>query len=372
LSSERNVLYVAYPLASVNDESCGGAEQMLFALEREMARRGVATTVAACAGSRARGRLVETGDVALAFDQLAQRDAEHNTRVLALARENAAIQLIHDQGGRFWTEAAALDIPVLATLHLPRSFYPADVFEQVPENVFFNCVSESQLQSFRDLPQMLGAVRNGVALELFPETLKKGEYLLWLGRICEEKGVHLAIEAAELARLPLVVVGPSYMYSRDHEYFEAEVAPRLENNPAFTFVGSPSFPQKVELLRGARGLLVTSTVEETSSLVAIEAMACGTPVIAFPCGALPEVVIDGHTGFIVDDTNEMARATPWLQKISGRACRRHVERSYSIGRTATEYESLYQSVLDLASLPMEALSLGRAILPHRTGVDGVA
>ena len=345
--SQRNVLYVAYPLAPVNEESCGGAEQVLFSLEREMARRGVATTVAACEGSRASGRLVQTGAVALAFDQLAKRDAEHNACVLAAAAADGALQLVHDQGGRFWTQAAALDIPVLATLHLPPSFYPANVFEAVPDNVYFNCVSASQLKSFREIPQVLGMVRNGVALEFFPATSEKGDYLLWLGRICEEKGVHLALQAAELAGLPLVVVGPSYMYARDHEYFEAEVAPLLERNQAFRFVGSPSFACKIELLRRARGLLVTSTVEETSSLVAIEAMACGTPVVAFARGALPEVVLDGQTGFIVESIEEMAESTCRLNEIAAAGCRMHVERKHSIRNTAAEYERLYERVTDL-------------------------
>jgi len=356
--SERNVLYVAYPLAPVNEESCGGAEQVLFSLEREMARRGVATTVAACEGSRASGRLVETGAVALAFDQLAERDAEHNACVLAAAAADGGLQLIHDQGGRFWTQAAALDIPVLATLHLPPSFYPANVFDAVPENVYFNCVSAAQLKSFRDIPQVLGTVRNGVALELFPATSEKGDYLLWLGRICEEKGVHLALQAAELAGVPLIVVGPSYMYARDHEYFETEVEPLLERNPAFRFVGSPTFACKVELLRRARGLLVTSTVEETSSLVAIEAMACGTPVLAFARGALPEVVLDGQTGFIVESIEEMAAASYRLKEIAPAACRRHVERNHSIRNTAAEYERLYERVKELHRSRALPLPLG--------------
>ena len=210
-------------------------------------------------------------------------------------------------------------------------------------------------------------VRNGVALEFFPATPEKGDYLLWLGRICEEKGVHLALQAAELAGMPLVVVGPSYMYARDHEYFEAEVAPLLERNPAFRFVGSPSFGCKVELLRRARGLLVTSTVEETSSLVAIEAMACGTPVVAFACGALPEVVLDGQTGFIVESIEEMAAASYRLKEIAPAACRMHVERSHSIRSTAAEYERLYERVTDLHRSGTLA-----SVAPAMTAAAGVA
>src|SRR6266853_1582031 len=132
------ILYVAYPLLTVSDESAGGAEQVLWTLEREMARRGALTTVAASAGSCVSGELFSTGDPCTQPDDFVRRRE----------RGGMAFDLVHDQSGSFWKRAAEIDAPVLATLHLPRSFYPAGIFDGIPENVSFNCVSDSQARSF--------------------------------------------------------------------------------------------------------------------------------------------------------------------------------------------------------------------------------
>ncbi len=127
-----------------------------------------------------------------------------------------------------------------------------------------------------------------------------------MGRICEEKAPHLAIAAAKLAGVPLILAGQVYPFSYHQQYFEREICPTLGRG--VSFIDSPLFEDKVALLRNARALLLTSTAEETSSLVAMEAMACGTPVIAMRRGAFPEIVAHGETGFIVDDVHEMAAA----------------------------------------------------------------
>ncbi len=332
-------------MATVSDESCGGAEQMLYVLEREMARRNCRTTVAACAGSEVAGTLLSTGSAALSFDQLRERDAEHNARVLGFLREaeesGRPVSLVHDEGGRFWRHAAAVDVPVLVTLHLPRSFYAAELFENIPGNVYFNCVSRTQAKSFADLPRM-SVVRNGIPLERFPFTAEKRDYLVWLGRICPEKGLHIAVEAARQAGMKLVIMGPSYLYERDRQYFEGEVAPRL--TAACEFIGSPSFARKIEVLRHARALLMPSLAQETSSLVCLEAMACGTPAIAFRNGALPEVVLDGQTGFTAGSTQAMVQAMHELGTISPHACREHVAANHSARRMADQYEQLYDLI----------------------------
>jgi glycosyltransferase involved in cell wall biosynthesis len=346
------ILYVAYPLLPVTETSAGGAEQMLRVTERQMAERGHWTVVAACDGSQAAGRLLSTGAPPEQPDYFAERNSEHNTCILHFLARHQKTQryfhLIHDMSGTFWPHAAVLSLPVLATLHLPRPFYPQYMFENIPPNVYFSCVSESQARTFAGLPRLMGVVRNGIELERFPVATGERKHLLWLGRFCQEKGAHLAIQAAEKAGLPLVLAGKIYPFSYHQQYFQREIAPHLENGQSVRLVEAPSRAEKIQLLSHARALLVPSLADETSSLVAMEAAACGTPVIAFLRGALPEVVRHALTGFVVDSVEEMAQAVARLKEIKPAVCRRHAEQNFSAARMAEDYEQVYTRVLEMS------------------------
>jgi glycosyltransferase involved in cell wall biosynthesis len=323
---------------------------MLWSLERELARRGVATAVAACEGSSVGGELLSTGAAPSESDRFEGREREHSERIVRLCRERR-FTLVHDKSGHFWRHAARVLCPVLATLHLPRSFYPPELFDSVAANVYFNCVSETQASGFRDLPNFLGVVANGIALERFTfSAAAKQDYLLWMGRICPEKGTHLALDAARQLGMKLVIAGSVYPFSWHRQYFEREVRPRFEAAASMAeFVESPPFARKVELLGQARALLIPTLAPETSSLVAMEAMACGTPVVAFANGALPEVVSDGKTGFLVNDFEEMVKAVRRVDSIAGRRCRAHVEARFNASCMADGYQRLYAMIQECAS-----------------------
>jgi glycosyltransferase involved in cell wall biosynthesis len=342
------VLYVAYPLLRVHDESAGGAEQILWTLEREIARGGAQTTVAASAGSRVSGELFSTGEPCTQPDDYERRRNEHEDRVVAFvrrrAREGNAFDLIHDHSGSFWKRAAEIDTHVLATLHLPRSFYPAGNFNDIPTNVSFNCVSDSQARTFGDLDSLAGVVPNGIALDCFEpvaaDQSRRG--LLWLGRICEEKAPHLALEIAAQTGLPITLAGQVYPFSYHQQYFDREIAPRLEAMPNAKFISSPSAELKRRLLREAQALLITSLAAETSSLVAMEAAASGTPVIAFRRGALAEVVRDGVTGFLVDAVSQAVGAVQKIVAIDHKTCVEHARKNFSAAKMADKYLQLYE------------------------------
>jgi glycosyltransferase involved in cell wall biosynthesis len=359
------ILYVAYPLLQVHNESAGGAEQILWTLEREMARAGVhTTTVAASAGSRVSGELFSTGQPCTQPDDYERRRTEHEDKVVEFVRRHArkgtAFDLIHDHSGSFWKRAAEIDIPVLATLHLPRSFYPAGSFNDVPANVSFNCVSDSQARSFADLDGLAGVVPNGIALDCFAaladgavDTDRKS--LLWLGRICEEKAPHLALDIAQRAGFPITLAGQVYPFSYHQQYFAREIAPRLQSISDARFISAPSAELKRRLLRESQALLITSLAEETSSLVAMEAAASGTPVIAFLKGAHAEVVREGVTGFLVEDSDQAVLALQSISSISSETCVQHAQKNFSAETMAKKYSSLYDRLVS----PEKALRLAQ-------------
>ena len=338
------ILYIAYPLLTVSEASAGGAEQVLWTLEREMARRGVATTVAASAGSRVTGELFSTGEPCTRNDDFERRNREHQDRIIELVRRRK-FDLVHDMSGSFWPRAGELDVPVLVTLHLPRHFYPAQYFESLPVNVRFNCVSQSQARTFNDVESLIDVVPNGIALERFRSGDGPRRGLLWLGRICEEKGPHLALDTAARSELPIVLAGQIYPFSYHQEFFNRQIAPRLRTMPNARWIESPSDELKRTLLRRSCALLITSQVDETSSLVAMEAAASGTPVVAFRRGALPEVVQHGVTGFVVDGVEEAVNALAQLDQISSEECVRHAHDCSSASVMADGYARVYAASL---------------------------
>ncbi|HVH85154.1 MAG TPA: glycosyltransferase [Terriglobales bacterium] len=345
------VLYVAYPLLPVSEHSAGGAEQMLLALEREMHARGHHTTVAACATSHVAGKLFATGDPADAADQF-ERRSQQQTRVLVDWLQSGADQqfdLIHDMSGGFWQHTEGLSLPVMATLHLPPQLYKHANFSVIPDCVSFNCVSRAQMHEFRDLPRLIGIAPNGIDLDSFlaqPVAREKREYFLWLGRICEEKGAHTALDVAHAATQKLIISGTVYPFLYHQKYFAREIIPRLKRaGTQAKYISQPTFAEKVDLIRNARALLITSEVNETSSVVAMEAAACGTPVVALRRGALPDVVEEGVTGFVVNNADEMASVLAQIGDVDPEKCQEHARQCYSAQKMADAYEELYRKVL---------------------------
>ena len=312
--------------------------------------------MAASAGSRVSGELFVTGEPCSQPDDFERRNREHQDRVVGFvqqrSQEGRPFDLVHDESGSFWARAHELDAPVLATLHLPRHFYHDDLFKHIPENVIFNCVSHSQAKAFQDLAGILGVTPNGIALERFltPEVDVEGlknkrSGLLWLGRICEEKAPHLALEIARNTGSAIHLAGQVYPFSYHQEYFDREVMPALRETPGSRWIDSPSFEKKRRLLQSAEALLITSQVDETSSLVAMEAAACGTPVIAFNRGALNEVVVRGKTGFVVSDIAEAVQAVKHVSDIHSDACRNHAWENFSSARMADGYAATYETLV---------------------------
>lgn len=335
------VLSIAYPLFPVNADSPGGAEQILFLLERRLVAGGCESAVVAAAGSQVSGELIETpaptGEITDAIREHAQRA---HAECIRRALEQFPVDLIHFHGLDFYEYVPDARVPKLVTLHLPLAWYPRSIFER--RDVTLCCVSESQAQTAPNGVR-LRVIPNGIDVERYVPSVEGGDYLLWLGRICPEKGTDIALRAAHALDLPLIVAGPVHPFEYHQTYFKERVSPLLDANRRW--VGPVGFEQKLELLACARCVLIPSLAAETGSLVAMEALASGVPVIAFRSGALPEIVEHGVTGFIVDSEEEMAAAVERIREISPARCREEALRRFDAERMVAGYLKLYRDLL---------------------------
>ncbi|HMI84196.1 MAG TPA: glycosyltransferase [Polyangiaceae bacterium] len=188
-----------------------------------------------------------------------------------------------------------------------------------------------------NVPLSLGP--NGVMLDEFSPVREKGDFVLALGRICPEKGFHLALDAAKRASATLLLAGTVFPYPEHMRYFRNEIVPRLDDRRLF--IGAIGRRQKKDLLARARCVLLPSFVEETSSLVAMESLASGTPVIARKVGALGDLLEEGITGYFASSAEEMADAIDRVSTMSSGSCRRVAEQRFSSRAMTAAYVELF-------------------------------
>ncbi|MBZ9761206.1 glycosyltransferase [Mesorhizobium sp. CA8] len=341
------VLNVAYPLAPVGLDAVGGAEQVLSALDRALVRQGHRSIVVACHGSSAAGTLVETPAETGPLDEAAKDRAQQAHRAaIAAARARWPIDVVHLHGIDFGAYLPD-DGPTLVTLHLPLAWYLPEVLRPAREDLWLHAVSEAQQKTAPAGSKLIAPIPNGVDVDALYGPRRRRDFALVLSRVCPEKGIHLAIEAARRASVPLAIGGQIYPYETHVQYFADEVAPRLDRRRRF--LGPLGFSAKRRLLNAARCLVVPSLAAETSSLVAMEALACGTPVVAFPNGALPDVVEHGKTGFLVNDIDEMAKAILASANLDSETCRAEARRRFSLDRMVSAYMDAYQALAKLGA-----------------------
>jgi glycosyltransferase involved in cell wall biosynthesis len=338
------VLNVAFPLAPVREDTAGGAEQVLRTLDEGLVARKQRSLVLASEGSAVSGRLLAMPRASEPLDDAAWRGVHVHYRSaieLALAREG--VDLVHFHGVDFHAYLPPPGVPVLATLHLPPSFYPPLVFRPQRAGTHLQCVSESQRRACPGAAAIVGVVPNGVPVERYRPARRRRPLVAALGRICPEKGFHLALEAARRAGVACRLAGTLYPFEEHVRYFERELRPRLDEERRY--VGPLGVAGKQRLLSRARCLLVPSLVPETSSLVAMEALACGTPVVAFRAGALAEIVEHGRTGFLVSGVEEMADAIGAASALRAEDCRQAARERFSAEAMVERYLELYRRLV---------------------------
>jgi glycosyltransferase involved in cell wall biosynthesis len=343
------ILSVAYPLSPVVPDAVGGAEQILGYLDAALVRAGHRSLVLACAGSRVSGTLVEIPEPQRRLDHAAIATAhEHVRAALATTLARYPVDLVHLHGVDFPAYLPPPGVPTLATLHLPPDWYPREIFGGRAERLWLNCVSPSQHAACPASRWLLPPIRNGVPFGRSAAHAKR-KFVLSLARICPEKGIHLALDAARRANVPALIAGRVFPYPEHEQYFAAEIEPRLDRQRRY--IGAIGGARKRRLLAGARCVLIPSLVAETSSLVAAEAQAAGTPVIALRRGALVDAIEHGVTGFLVEDASEMADAIARVDQIDPEACGAFASRQFSLEQMVRSYFATYESLAKLRPAP---------------------
>lgn len=234
-------------------------------------------------------------------------------------------------------------VPVVYTLHDPIYGWYNEMFHLFQStNQVYISISDSQRHSAPELPY-IATVYNGIDMSLFPFSEQHDNYLLFVGRIVPDKGAKEAIEIAKATNNKLLIIGPTYEDKRS--YFDDFIEPEL--NDQIVYLGYVDHDKLAPYYAGAKALLNPIKWEEPFGLTMVEAMACGTPVIAYRRGSAPEIVASGKTGFVVRNEKEMIAAVKKIETISRRACRQRVETKFSSEKMIDSYERAFTKVLSL-------------------------
>jgi glycosyltransferase involved in cell wall biosynthesis len=347
-----SVLSVAYPFAPVTRDPVGGAEQVLSALDRALVAAGARSVVLAAQGSATSGELQALPQPPGEIDEGAREAVYALLRErLADAIQRTAPDVVHLHGVDFDRYLPPAGPPVLVTLHLPLDWYPPQALAPARPDVWLTPVSRDQARRRPPGARLAAPIENGVSLEAFRPRRKRG-YALAMGRICPEKGFHLALEAARIAGVPLLLAGAVFPYADHVRYFEAEIRPRLDRWRRW--LGPVSGHAKRRLLGAARCLVAPSLAPETSSLVAREALAAGTPVVGLRRGALVDAIEPGRTGILVETPEELPQALAAAEALDPLVCRRAAELRFSDRAMIAAYLEAYRSLAAGGGLPCPA------------------
>ncbi|HWO99962.1 MAG TPA: glycosyltransferase family 4 protein [Methylococcus sp.] len=334
------IAQIAPLFESVPPRTYGGTERVVHYLTEELVRQGHQVTLFASGDSQTSAELWPTIPEALRLaGEHRSLLAWHMLQLDTVARTAADFDILHFHTD-FWHFLLwrHMDQPQLTTLH-GRLDFPGlqPIFDRFQDMAV---VSISHHQR-APLPRArwVGTVYNGLPENQYRFRAQPGDYLVFLGRFSPEKGPETAIEIAIRAGIPLKMAARVQWF--DRQYFEQRIKPKLQH-PGIEYLGEVDERGKNELLGGALALLFPIDWPEPFGLVMIEAMACGTPVIAYPRGAVPEVMQDGVTGYIVDSVEAAVGALDRIEAIDRAACRRHFEQHFSARRMAERYVQIYR------------------------------
>lgn len=337
------IAQIAPIIERVPPKKYGGTERVVYALTEELVNMGHEVTLFASGDSVTSAKLISIYPRAL---REAKMDNVYGANILSLLNIGVAyaqqgnFDIIHDHNGYFSLPVANIaTTPVVLTMH--GAFNPESrrIFETL-KNPFVVTISNAQGR-FAPKINRVGTVLHGLQMQNYPFSESHDGYLLFVGRISPEKGLHHAIEVAQYLNLPLIIAAK--LDRVDIEYFNDYIGPRLSDQ--IRWIGEVDEEERNKLYGRALCLLHPITWHEPFGLTMIEAMACGCPVIGFRLGSVPEIIVDGKTGFVVSDIEEMIDAIDKIPEIDRRACRNHALKNFGADRMARNYEDIYRQIL---------------------------
>ncbi len=332
---------------TVPPEKYGGSELVVANLARGLTELGHEVTTFACGGSKVSGELVSVIDKPM-YDLVGSFDWKNGIKQYEFLSYEALGKRIHDfdivhnhMGFHPIALAPWSPVPFVTTLHssLPPDFpYLAEAFKEFP----FVSISDSQRKLAPEL-NYVATVYHGIDVDFFKPRLEgAGNGFVFMGTLSYNKGVDIAVKAAHKLGVKLTLAGE--VREDDQKFLEKEVFPYIDGE-RIKFIGEANQQEKSRLFAEADGVLFPSRWSEAFGLVIIEALACGTPVIALDNGAVPEVLRDGITGLIIKKEDDLAEALEQVSKISRTNCRLEAEQRFDLTSMASGYEAVYRSLI---------------------------
>jgi glycosyltransferase involved in cell wall biosynthesis len=339
------IAQIASLVERVPPKKYGGIERVVHALTEELVARGHEVTLFASGDSKTSATLNSTTKRALRGTNVVPLYGNNLPYLHLLGRAFAMheqFDVIHHHVGYAALPLAELvRTPTIMTIHNPVLKEHLPIYEEF-KKTYIVSISADQGRDIAHL-NYAGVVHNGLPFDHYPFSAKHDGYLLYVGRICEEKGTREAVEVARRLDLPLILAAKlDDTVPEAQEYFAKYVKPHLGKK--IRWVGEVSETKRNKLMSRAMAFLHPGTWREPFGLTLIEAMACGTPVVAFNNGSIPEIVVDGQTGFVVQTVSQMARAVKHIQEIDRTYTKDYARKNFSARRMANEYEELYRAI----------------------------
>jgi glycosyltransferase involved in cell wall biosynthesis len=340
--SRLRVAMIAPPWYEIPPRGYGGIEWMCHWLTEGLVQRGHEVTLVGAGEKRTSASFLQTY-ASPPTEQLgcAVPEIVHAAAARRLV-EGQNFDLVHDHSFAGPLLARDRAAPTVITAHGPATGDLADYYSELGTAVAVVAISEAQRCRNEAIPWS-ATIHNAIPVHEYPFRVQKDDFALFLGRMNPEKGAHVAIEAARQAGRRLVIAGKCNEPA-ERAYFEDQVAPLL--GPDTEWVGEADTEHKKDLLGRASLLLMPVQWPEPFGIVMVEAMACGTPVVALANGSVPEIVVDGVTGFVCQGVAELSAAMDRVDLIRPEACRQRAEKHFDCLQMVLAYEAVYRRVLD--------------------------